>query len=153
MKKRKLTPENKISAVREKCPNKEFFLLRIFPYSDQKKLCIWTFFTECVLSAVLVIFKKQSHLSFSRGWSPFSHASTTNISGPFSKQKCFYAVSVVARDCSFTRPSSSLILLKASTFFHLSFQTTFFSVFLALFMCKINSNFLKIQQIRWQVVR
>ena len=30
-----------------KCPNAEFFLVRIFPYSDQKKLCIWTLFTQC----------------------------------------------------------------------------------------------------------
>ena len=39
----------------EKCPNTEFFLVLIFPYSvrirenkDQKKLRIWTFFTQCI---------------------------------------------------------------------------------------------------------
>ena len=37
----------------EKCPNTEFFLVLFFPYSDrvrentdQKKLCIWTLFTQ-----------------------------------------------------------------------------------------------------------
>ena len=34
-------------ALREKCPNTEFFLLRIFLYSDQKKIRIWTLFTQC----------------------------------------------------------------------------------------------------------
>ena len=33
--------------LREKCPNKEFFLVCIFLYSDQKKLRIWTLFTQC----------------------------------------------------------------------------------------------------------
>ena len=33
--------------LREKCPNMEFFLVRIFPHSDQKKLCLWTLFTQC----------------------------------------------------------------------------------------------------------
>ena len=39
----------------EKCPNTEFFLVRIFPYSvrmrenkDQQKLRIWSLFTQCV---------------------------------------------------------------------------------------------------------
>ena len=27
---------------REKCPNTQFFLVRLFPHSDQKKLRIWT---------------------------------------------------------------------------------------------------------------
>ena len=34
-------------ALREKFPNTEFFLVRIFLYSDQKKLRIWTLFTQC----------------------------------------------------------------------------------------------------------
>ena len=41
-------------ALREKCPNTGFFLVRIFLYldwilekTDQKKLCIWTLFTQC----------------------------------------------------------------------------------------------------------
>ena len=29
--------------LREKCPNTEFFQVRIFQYSDQKNLRIWTF--------------------------------------------------------------------------------------------------------------
>ena len=40
--------------LREKCPNTEFFLVPIFLYSvriqentDQKKLRIWTLFTQC----------------------------------------------------------------------------------------------------------
>ena len=43
-------------SLREKCPNTEFFLVRIFPYSvrkrentNQKKLRIWTLFTQWVL--------------------------------------------------------------------------------------------------------
>ena len=35
-------------SLREKCPNTEFFLVRIFPHPDQKKLRIWTLFTECI---------------------------------------------------------------------------------------------------------
>ena len=41
-------------ALLKKCPNTEFFLACIFPYSvqirentDQKKLCMWTLFTQC----------------------------------------------------------------------------------------------------------
>ena len=34
-------------SLREKCSNTEFFLVRTFPYSDQKKLRIWTLFTQC----------------------------------------------------------------------------------------------------------
>ena len=33
--------------LREKCPNTEFFLVRIRENTDQKKLRIWTFFTQC----------------------------------------------------------------------------------------------------------
>ena len=33
-------------SLREKCPNTEFFLVRIFLYSDQKRLRIWTLFTQ-----------------------------------------------------------------------------------------------------------
>ena len=35
-----------IHSLREKCPNMEFFLVRIFLYSDQEKLRIWTLFTQ-----------------------------------------------------------------------------------------------------------
>ena len=48
----------------EKCLNMEFFLVRIFPYSvqmrentDQKKLRLWTLFTQCSCFAIL-------HVSF-----------------------------------------------------------------------------------------
>ena len=41
--------QNKFSRP-EKCPNAEFFLVRIFPHLDQKKLRIWTLFTQCLLS-------------------------------------------------------------------------------------------------------
>ena len=42
------------SALRQKCPNTEYFLVRGFLYSfriqenmNQKKLCIWIIFTQC----------------------------------------------------------------------------------------------------------
>ena len=42
-------------SLREKCPNTELFLVRIFLYSiriqentDQKQLRIWTLFTQCI---------------------------------------------------------------------------------------------------------
>ena len=45
---------NLTMTMREKCPNTEISLVRIFPHSDrmqentdQKKLCIWTLFTQC----------------------------------------------------------------------------------------------------------
>ena len=55
----------------EKCPNTEFFLVRVFPYSvrirenaDQKKLLIWTLFTQCKtvrdLGGVKLIIKSLS---------------------------------------------------------------------------------------------
>ena len=34
-------------ALREKCPNTELFLVRMQENTDQKKLCIWTLFTQC----------------------------------------------------------------------------------------------------------
>ena len=46
--------------LREKCANTEFFLVRIFLYSDwiqkykdQKKLRIWTLFTQCSSKGLL----------------------------------------------------------------------------------------------------
>ena len=33
-------------ALREKCRNTEFFMVRIFLYSDQEKLRIWILFTQ-----------------------------------------------------------------------------------------------------------
>ena len=41
-----------IVSLREKCPN-QFFLVRIFLYSDQKKLSIWTLFRECIKPEVI----------------------------------------------------------------------------------------------------
>ena len=32
--------------LREKCPNTKFFLVRMRENMDQKKLCIWTLFTQ-----------------------------------------------------------------------------------------------------------
>ena len=52
---------NCILSLREKCPNTEFFPVRIFLYSfliqentDQKKLRIWTLFTLCVTLQLLL---------------------------------------------------------------------------------------------------
>ena len=49
-------------SLREKCPNTEFFLVRIFPYSvwmrenmDQKILCIWTLFTRWMWINLFVV--------------------------------------------------------------------------------------------------
>ena len=39
-----------------KCPNTEFFLVRIFLCSDQKKLRIWTFFTQCLIVILFPFF-------------------------------------------------------------------------------------------------
>ena len=43
-------------SLREKCPDTEFFQVRVFLHSDwiwdntdQKKICIWTLFTQCLL--------------------------------------------------------------------------------------------------------
>ena len=41
------------NSLREKCPNTEFFLGRIFLYSDQKKLRIWTIFTQWLTDKAL----------------------------------------------------------------------------------------------------
>ena len=44
---RNLSVDNpSVFSLREKCPNTEFFLVSIFPYLDQKKLLIWTLFTQ-----------------------------------------------------------------------------------------------------------
>ena len=50
---------NLSSSLREKCLNTEFFLVRIFLYSDwiqeytdQKKFSIWTLFTQCMICLV-----------------------------------------------------------------------------------------------------
>ena len=41
-------------SLREKCPNAEFFLVRIFPHSDQKKLRIWALFRQCLLPELII---------------------------------------------------------------------------------------------------
>ena len=61
----------------EKCPNTEFLLFRIFPYSiqirkntDQKKLRIWTLFTQCltILMIPRVDHKSAVFLLISQAW-------------------------------------------------------------------------------------
>ena len=42
-------------SLREKCPNTEFFLVRIFLYSGQKKLRIWTLFTQGVRQMLKIL--------------------------------------------------------------------------------------------------
>ena len=49
-----MTKDSARFPLREKCPSKEFFLVRIFLYlewiwrfTDQKKLCFWILFTQC----------------------------------------------------------------------------------------------------------
>ena len=51
-----------LQPLREKCPNTEYFLVRIFLYSDwiqentyQKNLCIWTLFTQWAFSCINLI--------------------------------------------------------------------------------------------------
>ena len=39
-----------VHTFRKKCPNTEFFLVCIFTHSDQKKLRIWTLFTQCTIT-------------------------------------------------------------------------------------------------------
>ena len=53
LKRRCISNDFRTWALREKCPNTEFFLVRILLYSvriqenaDQKKLRIWTLFTQ-----------------------------------------------------------------------------------------------------------
>ena len=46
-------------ALHEKTPNTEFYLVRIFLHSDQKKLLIWTLFTLCCF----IIIRRNSTVS------------------------------------------------------------------------------------------
>ena len=39
--------------LREKCPNTEFFLARMRENTDQKKLRIWTLFTQCQMPKII----------------------------------------------------------------------------------------------------
>ena len=39
-----------VHTLRKRCPNTEFFLVCIFTHSDQKKLRIWTLFTQCTIT-------------------------------------------------------------------------------------------------------
>ena len=57
--------------LREKCPNKEFFLVRNFPHSDQKKLRIWTLSTQCKTQThfkLKFIFTIYPHGCITRSW-------------------------------------------------------------------------------------
>ena len=46
-------------ALHEKAPNTEFYLVRIFLHSDQKKLLTWTLFTLCCF----IIIRRNSTVS------------------------------------------------------------------------------------------
>ena len=79
-------------SLREKCPNTELFLVRIFPHSDwierdispysvrmrentdQKKLRIWTFFTMSYLFKRWIYYR-----SFKTNFSENRQASATNL--------------------------------------------------------------------------
>ena len=57
-------------SLRENCPNTEFFLVRIQENTDQKKICIWTLFMQCLFSylfetssTVTLLKRKQKLLS------------------------------------------------------------------------------------------
>ena len=61
--------------LREKCPNTEFFLVSIFLYSiriqentDQKKLRIWTFFTQCCFYFTRLKASEISLQGFRNSW-------------------------------------------------------------------------------------
>ena len=69
-------------SLREKCPNMEVLLVRIFPYSvrmrkntDQKKLCIWTLFHAFVLVILLLaqsVFVRNQHWKYQNNlWNVF----------------------------------------------------------------------------------
>ena len=49
-------------ALRKKCPNTEFFLIRIQENTDKKKLRIWTLFTQCKLYKWYQIAKSISYV-------------------------------------------------------------------------------------------
>ena len=54
---------NRLQSLREKCPNTEFFLVPIFLHWDQKKLSIWTLFTQrmCILYTITCNAKGGPH--------------------------------------------------------------------------------------------
>ena len=58
--------QNISPTLREKCPNTEYFLVHIFPHSDQKILRIWTLFTQCLGLSLWNILKPWNfkHLIF-----------------------------------------------------------------------------------------
>ena len=55
-----------LEALHEKCPNTEFFLVRIFPYSDQEKPSIGTLFTQYGVQGTQIFLLKL--LTFQRCW-------------------------------------------------------------------------------------
>ena len=88
-------------ALREKCPNKEFFLVRFFLHlnwiqenTDQKKLPIWTFLKRCYI-LVLGVFQ-----IYRISWISFNEYPTEN-------NVLFQATSYVME------------MLKVSLFFHI----------------------------------
>ena len=50
--------------LREKCPNTEFFLVRLQKNTEQEKLRIWTLFKQCYIYIALCL-KIAAHLLFS----------------------------------------------------------------------------------------
>ena len=54
----------KTESLCEKCPNTGFFLVRIFSYSDQKKLLILTLFTQRIkqLMVIAILHTEMLHL-------------------------------------------------------------------------------------------
>ena len=69
-----------IASLREKCPNTEFFLVRMRENTGQKKLRIWTLFTQYIPTKLLKQFSKAISIpldklinfSFGKGIFPFS---------------------------------------------------------------------------------
>ena len=73
--------------LREKCPNTEFFLVRIFLYSewilentDQTKLRIWTLFTQCKKILLFLFYNFScSCLQCNISWSSYTMKTKTSL--------------------------------------------------------------------------
>ena len=68
-----------LPSLREKCPNTEFSLVRIFPYSfrirkstDQKKVRIWTLFTQWVICEFQQTQPRKSSVILLKGFAEFT---------------------------------------------------------------------------------
>ena len=57
-----------ILSPREKYPNTEFFLARIFLHSDQKKHRIWAHFSLCLFSEIKYSWQTIDHKYLSQNW-------------------------------------------------------------------------------------